>query len=46
MVQDEDKLKWRAQANLERNRQSFERKKETGSDLAASTRELAASTCP
>ena len=46
MVQGEDKLKGSAQANLERNRQRFERKKDTGSDLAASTRELAASTRP
>ena len=46
MVQGEDKLKGKAQANLERNRQRFERKKWTGSDLAASTRELAASTRP
>ena len=37
MVQGEDKLKGSAQANLERNRQRFERKKKkTGSNLAAS----------
>ena len=45
-VQGEDKLKGSAQANLERNRQRFEGRKLTGSDLAASTRELAASTRP
>ena len=36
MVQGEEKLKESAQAYLERNRQWFERKKETGFDLAVS----------
>ena len=46
MVQGEDKLNWSAQANLERNRQRFERKNKTGFDLGESTHKLVASTCP
>ena len=46
MVQGEDKFKWSSQANLERNRQRFERKKIDRFDLVATNRELAVSTCP